>query len=39
MKVAIAANGGSLDSQASPVFGRCSHLIVVDLVDGKFQRC
>ncbi|NYB51427.1 MAG: NifB/NifX family molybdenum-iron cluster-binding protein [Methanobacteriaceae archaeon] len=37
MKVAIAASGGSLDSQASPVFGRCSHLIVLDLVDGDFK--
>ncbi|HOI40203.1 MAG TPA: NifB/NifX family molybdenum-iron cluster-binding protein [Methanobacterium sp.] len=37
MKVAIAASGEGLDSQASPVFGRCSHLIVVDLVDGDFK--
>jgi predicted Fe-Mo cluster-binding NifX family protein len=37
MKVAIAATGGDLDSQASTMFGRSSHLIIVDLVDGKFK--
>lgn len=37
MKVAIAASGGTLDSQASPVFGRCSHIIVLDIVDGDFK--
>ncbi|MDD3753429.1 MAG: NifB/NifX family molybdenum-iron cluster-binding protein [Methanobacterium sp.] len=37
MKVAIAASGATLDSQASPVFGRCSHIIVVDIVDGDFK--
>lgn len=38
MRVAIAAGGGTLDSQASPVFGRCSHLIVVDIVNGDFKE-
>lgn len=37
MKVAIAASGETLDSQASPVFGRCSHIIVVNIVDGDFK--
>ena len=37
MRVAIAATGDSLDSQTSPVFGRCSHLIVADIVDGDFK--
>ncbi|MCC7552005.1 MAG: NifB/NifX family molybdenum-iron cluster-binding protein [Methanobacterium sp.] len=37
MKVAIAASGDSLDSQASPVFGRCSHLIVVNIENGEFK--
>jgi predicted Fe-Mo cluster-binding NifX family protein len=38
MKVAIAATGENLDSQASTVFGRSSHLIIVDLVDEKFKN-
>ena len=38
MKVAIASTGVGLDSQASPVFGRCSHLVVVDVVDGDFKN-
>jgi predicted Fe-Mo cluster-binding NifX family protein len=37
MKVAIAASGVNLDSQASSVFGRSSHLILIDLVDGEFK--
>jgi len=37
MKIAIAASGETLDSQASQVFGRSSHLIVVDLVDGDLK--
>jgi predicted Fe-Mo cluster-binding NifX family protein len=37
MKVAIAATGETLDSQASPVFGRSSHMIVVDIVDKDFK--
>ena len=36
MKVAIAASE-TLDSQASPVFGRCSHIIVMNIVDGDFK--
>jgi predicted Fe-Mo cluster-binding NifX family protein len=36
MKIAIAVTGKTLDSQASPVFGRSSHLIMVDVVDGDF---
>lgn len=37
MRVAIAATGEGLKSQASPVFGRCSHLIVVDIVGDDFK--
>ncbi|WP_281774309.1 NifB/NifX family molybdenum-iron cluster-binding protein [Methanobacterium formicicum] len=38
MKVVIASTGEHMDSQASPVFGRCSHLLVVDVVDGNFEN-
>lgn len=38
MKIAIASSGENLDSQASQVFGRSSHLIVVDIVDGDFKE-
>lgn len=37
MKIAIASNGVDLDSQASPVLGRCSHLIVADVENGDFK--
>lgn len=37
MKVAIASTGENLNSQASPVFGRSSHLILVNVVDGDFK--
>ncbi len=38
MKVVIASTGEHMDSQASSVFGRCSHLLVVDVVDGNFEN-
>ena len=37
MKIAIASNGVNLDSQASSVLGRCSHLILVDGGDRDFK--
>ncbi len=37
MKVAIAASGGTLDSQASSVLGRCSHIVIVDMVEGDIK--
>lgn len=38
MRVAIAASGEGLESQASTVFGRCSHLIVVDIMGDDFKE-
>jgi predicted Fe-Mo cluster-binding NifX family protein len=38
MKIAIASNGVNMDSQASSVLGRCSHLIMVDGADRDFKE-
>ncbi|MGD8320379.1 MAG: NifB/NifX family molybdenum-iron cluster-binding protein [Gemmatimonadota bacterium] len=33
MKIAVTAQGSTLESPVEPRFGRCSHLLVVDSVD------
>ena len=35
MKVAVTSTGNSLDSEASPVFGRCPYFIISDIENGE----
>jgi predicted Fe-Mo cluster-binding NifX family protein len=37
MKVAVSASGPTLDSEVDPRFGRCSHLLVVDIESMAFD--
>jgi predicted Fe-Mo cluster-binding NifX family protein len=37
MKIAVTANGGSLESQVEPYFNRCSHFVIVDSETMKFS--
>jgi predicted Fe-Mo cluster-binding NifX family protein len=37
MKVAVSANGKSLDAQIDPRFGRCAYFIIVDPTDMSFE--
>ncbi len=38
MRVAITSNGPGLNSQISPVFGRCPYFIFVDVENGKVVK-
>ncbi len=37
MKIAISSTGNKLNSQISPVFGRCQYFIIVDIEDKKIK--
>lgn len=37
MKIAVTANGGSLEAQVEPHFNRCTHFVVVDSETMKFS--
>lgn len=38
MRIAIVSTGNSLESQASPVFGRCSHFVIVELDNNEIKN-
>ena len=37
MKVAVTSKGNSLDSEISPVFGKCPYFIIVDIKNGEIK--
>ncbi len=37
MKVAVTSTGNSLESDISPVFGRCPYFIIADIDDGELK--
>lgn len=37
MKIAISAQGNTLDSAVDPRFGRCAYFFIVDLADGDVK--
>lgn len=37
MKIAVSATGPSLDAALDPRFGRCSHFVLVETDDGRFE--
>lgn len=37
MKIAVTANGGSMEAQVSEKFGRCSYFIIYDTETKKFE--
>ena len=37
MKMAVASTGENLGAQVSPVFGRCSYFVFVNVEDGKIK--
>ena len=37
MKIGVSANGGSLDAEVEPRFGRCPYFVVVDSDDMRFD--
>ncbi|MCK9151528.1 NifB/NifX family molybdenum-iron cluster-binding protein [Methanobacterium alcaliphilum] len=38
MKIAVASRGESIDSPASPIFGRCAYFIIADIENGKITN-